>query len=64
MVQYTTAILSINSLLITIAVAIMGYLLSIPCGMKTYIEGENNIVRNTQKIDILSPNIAMNGDSQ
>ena len=58
MVQYTTVILSIYSLLITIATAIMGYLLSIPCGIKTDIKGENNIVRNRQKIDILSPNIA------
>ena len=39
----------------------MDYLLSIHCGMKTDKEGENNIVRNAQKIDILSPNIAMNG---
>ena len=42
----------------------MGYLLLIPCGMKTDIEGENKIVRNTKKIDILSPNIAINGDDQ
>ena len=63
MVQYTTAILSIYSVVITAAAAIMVYLLLIPCGMKTEIEGKNNIVRNAQKIDILSPNIAMNGDS-
>ena len=64
MVQYTTAILSIYSVLITAVAAIMGYLLLIPCGMKTDIEGENNIVRNAQKIDIRSPNIEMNGDSR
>ena len=59
MVQYSTVILRAYSLLITIAAAIMGYLLSIPCGKKMDIEGDNNIVRNAQKIDILSPNIAL-----
>ena len=64
MVQYITVILSIYAVVINAGAAIMGYLLSIPFGMKTDIEVENNIVGNAQKIDILSPNIAMNGDSQ
>ena len=62
MVQYITVILSIYAVVITAAAAIMGYLLLIPFGMKKDIEGENNIVRNAQKIDILSPNIALTTD--
>ena len=65
MIQYTTVVLSIYiySVVIIHALAIRVYLLLIPCGTETDIEGENNIVRNAQKIDILSPNMAMNGDS-
>ena len=56
MVQYTTVILSVYALLVTIAAAIMGYLLTIPCGMTTSIKGDDNKIRNKQKVDILSPN--------
>ena len=59
MVQYATVILSVYVLLVTIAAAIMGYLLTIPCGMMTRIKGENNKVQNEQKVDILSLNIEL-----
>ena len=41
-------------MVITAAAGIMLYLLMTPCGMDTKIEGENNIVRSTQMIHILS----------
>ena len=62
MVHYTTVIISVYALLVTIAAAIMGYLLTIPC-MTTSIKGENNKVRNKQKVDILSPNIELFNNS-
>ena len=65
MVQYTIVIFSVYSHLITIAAAIMSYLLTIPCGMTTDIKGENNKVRNKQRVNILSPNINLvNNDGQ
>ena len=63
MVQYTTVILSVYALLVTIAAAIMGYLLTIPCGMTTSFKGEYNKVHNKQKVDILSPNIELVNNS-
>ena len=64
MAQYVTIFLRIYSVGITAAAGIMLYLLLTPCGMETEIDGENNIVWNAQKIDILSPNLAINkGDS-
>ena len=46
---------------ITTAAGIMSYLLLQPCGMETEFDGDNNEVRNQQKVDILSPNLAING---
>ena len=63
MVHYTTVILSVYALLVTIAAAIMGYLLTITCGMMTSIKGEYNKVRKKQKVDILSPNIELVNNS-
>ena len=43
----------------------IGYLLTISCGMTTDIKGENNKVRNKQRVNILSPNIELvNYDGQ
>ena len=63
MVQYTTVILSVYALLVTIAASVMGYLLTIPCGITTSIKGENNKVRNNQKVGILSPSIELVNNS-
>ena len=46
---------------VTTAAGIMSYLLLQPCGMETEFDGDNNEVRNQQKVDILSPNLAING---
>ena len=61
MAQYTTIFLGIYSVVVNAAARIMFYLSLTPCGMETEIDGENNIVRNAQKIDILSPTLAING---
>ena len=39
----------------------MSYLLLQPCGMESKVNGGNNEVCNQQKIDILSPNVPING---
>ena len=61
MAQYPTCPTELRcSIVITTGVRIMSYILLSPCGVDTEIDVENNDMRNQQKIDILSPNLAIN----
>ena len=54
--------LGIYAVVVITAAGIMAYLLLQPCGIELEVVGENNKVRNQQKIDILSLDLATDGE--
>ena len=50
--------LVIYAVVVTTTAGIMAYFLLQPCGIESEVDGENNKVRNQQKIDILSLDFA------